>query len=125
MWLVWRSSARYALKAALLSAATLVVTPYAWTHDLTLIVIPVAFLASDQIRCGLLRGEQTILVALFAMACAILHYEGNLPLGPVIMITLVGVILRRVLRDAQVPRPAVAVSSVPEAGGDFSRRTQL
>ena len=60
VWLVWRSSTRYKLKAALLSAATLIATPYAWFHDLTPIAIPIAFLARDQIDCGLLRGEQTV-----------------------------------------------------------------
>jgi len=99
VWLVWRSPVRYPLKAALLSAATLTATPYAWSHDLTVIAIPVAFLAKDQIDCGLLRGEQTILVALFGMALAILICGGALPFGPVITITLVAVILRRVVHD--------------------------
>ena len=48
-----------------LSAAALIATPYAFAYDLAAIAIPVAFLASDQIRCGLLRGEQTIMIALF------------------------------------------------------------
>lgn len=108
VWLVWRSSVRYALKAALLSAATLVATPYAWTHDLTVIVIPIAFLAADQIRCGLFRGEQTILIVLFGIAVSVLNRDELLPLGPVIMISLVGVILRRMLRDGGAPEPAVA-----------------
>lgn len=100
VWLVWRSSARYALKAALLSAATLVATPYGWTHDLTVIVIPIAFLAIDQMRYGLRWGEKKTLVALVGMAFAIVVLcRGELPLGPVIMIALVSLILRRVLRD--------------------------
>jgi hypothetical protein len=100
VWLVWRSPARYALKAALLSAATLIATPYAWAFDLSAIVIPVAFLAADQIRCGLWRGEQTTLVTLFGLAFAILLCEGTLPLGPAIVVALMVVILRRVLADA-------------------------
>jgi hypothetical protein len=74
-------------------------TPYVWPHDLTLLVIPMAFLAKDQIESGLLRGEQTILVALFVMATAIVLRTGFLPLGPVIVIALVGIILRRILRN--------------------------
>ena len=35
-------------------------TPYAFGYDMAAIAIPVAFLARDQIRCGLLRGEQTL-----------------------------------------------------------------
>ena len=102
--LIWRSEARYALKAATLSAATLIATPYAFAYDLAAIAIPIAFLASDQIRCGLLRGEQTILLALFGTALAVLVIFadrpvgttfGSVPLGPVVMITLLGVALRR------------------------------
>jgi hypothetical protein len=65
VWLIWRSRARYSLKAATLSAATLVATPYAHAYDLVAIAIPVAFLVRDQIGTGLLRGEQTILLVLF------------------------------------------------------------
>jgi hypothetical protein len=105
VWFVWRSWARYELKAALLSAATMVATPYAWAFDLSVIVIPFAFLAADQMRWGLLRGEQTILVAMFGLAFANLLCEGTLPVGAVIMIALINIILRRVLWDARVSRP--------------------
>jgi hypothetical protein len=61
VWFVWRSRERYALKAAarsaaVRSAAALVATPYAFAYDLAAIAVPVAFLAKDQIACGLLRG---------------------------------------------------------------------
>jgi arabinofuranan 3-O-arabinosyltransferase len=111
VWLVWRSPARYGLKAALLSAATLIATPYAWAHDLTVIAIPVAFLARDQIECGLLRGEQTTILVLFGAALAILASGGwalPFPLGPVIIITLLAVILRRVVHDGGEPQPAAS-----------------
>ena len=100
VWLVWRSEARYALKAALLSAATLAATPYAWARDLSVIVIPIAFLAEDQMRCGFLRSEPAIMAALFGMAFAHVVCEGGLPLGPVITFALVGVIINRVLTTA-------------------------
>ena len=107
VWLVWRSEVRYALKAATLSAAALIATPYAFAYDLAAIAIPIAFLASDQIRCGLLRGEQTILLALFGTVLAILVIFadrpvgttfGSVPLGPVVIITVLAVVLRRAFR---------------------------
>lgn len=120
IWFVWRSSTRYPLKAALLSAATLIASPYAWFHDLTVIAVPVAFLAKDQISWGLLRGEQTILLALFGTALTVLVvYGGGLPLGPVIVITLIGVILRRVYHAQAEPAAAAAL---PKAGCDLSAR---
>jgi arabinofuranan 3-O-arabinosyltransferase len=97
VWLVWRSSVRYALKAAALSAGVLIATPYAFAYDLAAIVIPVAFLARDQIFYGLLRGEQTIMVALFAAGLLIIPTIGRAPVGAVILLTLLALILRRAL----------------------------
>jgi hypothetical protein len=63
----------------------------------TMIAIPVAFLASDQLDYGVLDGEPTVLIALFGMSLAILVTLGSIPLGPVMMIALLGLILRRAL----------------------------
>jgi hypothetical protein len=101
VWLVWRSPVRYSLKAAILSAAALIATPYGFATDLAAIVIPVAFLASDQIRCGLLRGEQAVMIGLFGASMVILFTHGSTPIGPVVVITLLGLIFRRaVYHDA-------------------------
>ena len=105
VWRVWRSPARHALKAATLSAAALMATPYAFSYDLATLAIPVAFLAQDQLRHGLLRGEQTTLLLLFGgVVAALLAFNhpiygigfGSLPLGPVIVIALVVLIVRRI-----------------------------
>lgn len=103
VWLVWHSQVRYPLKAAMLPAAALIATPYAQASDMAPIAISVAFLARDQIRCGLLRGEQTILIALFVAGFWILVRGGYSPVGPVIMIMLVGVILRRAFWSLWTP----------------------
>ncbi len=104
VWLVWRSPVRYALKAAVLSAAALIATPYAFAYDMAALAIPVAFLARDQIRYGLLRGEQAILIALFGASLAALIAFGDkpdvvtfggTPVGVLVTIALFGVILRR------------------------------
>jgi arabinofuranan 3-O-arabinosyltransferase len=109
VWLVWRSPVRYALKAATLSAAGLIATPYAFAYDLTAIAIPVAFLASDQIECGLLRGEQTTMIALFVASLAVIPTAGKAPVGAVIVVTLLCLILRRALRN----REERAISPLP------------
>jgi arabinofuranan 3-O-arabinosyltransferase len=95
VWLVWRSSVRYPLKAATLSAAALIVTPYGFATDMAAIVIPFAFLAVDQIEYGLLRGEQTIMIMLFGAGLVILVTLGSTPLGPIMMMALLAIILRR------------------------------
>jgi hypothetical protein len=105
VWLVWRSAARYALKAAALSAAALIATPYAFATDLAAIVIPAAFLARDQLRYGVLANEQAVLLVLFGASFAILATHGSTPLGPVVTITLLCLILRRaVVRPIEASR---------------------
>jgi hypothetical protein len=115
VWLVWRSPARYALKAATLSTAALIATPYAFAYDLAAIAIPVAFLATDQIRCGLLRGEQTTLIALFVVSLAVIPAAGKAPVGSVILVALLCLILRRALRY----REELAISTHRFSEGDL------
>ena len=104
VWLVWRSSVRYALKAATLAAAALIATPYAFAYDMAAIAVPAAFLARDQMRHGFLRGEQAILIGVFGLALALLvafgdrpggMTFGSTPIGPLVMMMLLCVILRR------------------------------
>jgi arabinofuranan 3-O-arabinosyltransferase len=97
VWLFWRSRARYALKAATLSAGAVIATPYAFGYDLALVAIPVAFLAKDQIERGFLTGEQTILLALFAASLLIIPTAGRAPVGAAIPLTLLYLIGRRAL----------------------------
>ena len=109
VWLVWRSQIRYALKAATLSVAALIATPYAFAYDMAVLAIPVAFLVKDQIGFGMLRGEQTIMLVLFGGAVTTLvilgdsadHITfGGVPLGPFLVITLLAAILRRARQPA-------------------------
>jgi hypothetical protein len=104
VWLIWRSPARYALKAATVSLAALIATPYAFSYDMAVLAIPVAFLARDQLRHGVLRGEQTALLALFSvlmvafiafwLSGARLDF-GTMPLGQTAVVTLLVLVLRR------------------------------
>jgi hypothetical protein len=113
VWFVWRSRARFALKAAMLSAGALVATPYAFAYDMAALAIPVAFLAKDQIECGLLKGEPITMIALFGGTLAALvvlgdaadHITfGSVPLGPFVVITLLAMILRRACYWSSQPR---------------------
>jgi arabinofuranan 3-O-arabinosyltransferase len=106
VWLVWRSRVSYPLKAATLSAAALLATPYAFAYDMAAIVIPAAFLAGDQLRRGLLPGDKAIWIVLFGAPLAVLVTLGDNAHGPTFggtpasllaAIVLLGVILRRAL----------------------------
>jgi arabinofuranan 3-O-arabinosyltransferase len=106
VWQVWRSGVRYPLKAATLSATAFLATPYAFAYDMAAIVIPAAFLATDQLDRGLLPGEKTIWIALFGVPLAVLMTLGDKVGGPTFggtpvslfaVILLLGVIVRRAL----------------------------
>jgi hypothetical protein len=112
IWLVWRAEIRYSLKAATLSCAALIATPYAFAYDLAAIAIPMAFLARDQISHGLLRGEQAIAVTLFGASLAVLITLGDrpggitfgsTPVGTLVTIALLGVISRRAFCHGDQP----------------------
>src|SRR5260370_9999849 len=88
-------------------------TLYAHASDMAAFAIPVAFLASDQMRDGLLRGEQTIMVGLFGAILAVLFAFsaepvgptfGTVPIGSIVTIAILGVILRRALRSSTTSR---------------------
>jgi hypothetical protein len=111
VWLVWRSPVRYAVKAALLPPAALLATPYAHPHDMAIVAVSVAFLASDQVAFGLLRGEQATMLALFATSLIIIITFGTAPLGPVVAMALLGIICRRVLNQDPLPEAYLSVSS--------------
>jgi arabinofuranan 3-O-arabinosyltransferase len=111
VWMMWRSPVRYSLKAATLSAAALMASPYAFVYDMAAIAIPIAFLGRDQIRHGLLRGEQTTLLAVFVISLAEIPSAGRLHVGAVILVALLCLILRRALR--QTSDLADAAGSLP------------
>ncbi len=97
VWRFWRTRARYALKAATLSIAALMATPWASACDMAAIVVPVAFLAKDQMECGLMRGEQTCMIALFVASLLMLISLGGAPIGIFVTATILVVVLRRAI----------------------------
>jgi hypothetical protein len=112
VWIIWRSEVRYELKAAILSGAALLATPYAFAYDIAAIVIPAAFLASDQLKRGLLHGEKTMWIVMFGAPLAVLATLGDNAGGttfggtPVCLFAaflLFFVILRRALRGSGKP----------------------
>jgi cytochrome c-type biogenesis protein CcmH/NrfF len=84
------------------------------------IAVPVAFLARDQLRHGVLQGELFTLTGLFgAPLLALLVFKdppvgvtfGSLPIGPAVVVILLGLILWRALRHRSSPS-SFAVSAV-------------
>jgi arabinofuranan 3-O-arabinosyltransferase len=112
VWIIWRSRVRYELKAAILSAAALLATPYAFAYDMAAIVIPAAFLAADQLSRGLWRGEKTMWIVLFGAPLAVLATLGDnaggttfggTPICLFAALIIFFMILRRALRSSGKP----------------------
>jgi hypothetical protein len=112
VWIIWRSRLCYELKAAIVAAAVLLASPHAFAYDMAAIVIPAAFLATDQLSRGLLQGEKTMWVILFSAPLAVLVTLGDNAGGttfggtPVCLfatLALFCVILRRALRRSGKP----------------------
>jgi hypothetical protein len=130
VWIIWRSRVRYELKAAILSAAALLATPYAFAYDMAAIVIPAAFLAADQLSRGLLRGEKTMWILLFGAPLAVLATLGDnaggttfggTPICLFAALIIFFMVLRRALRSSGKPtiikwRPRLPANLPPTTG---------
>ena len=69
---MWRSRMPYALKAAMLAAATLLTTPYLFMYDLVVLGIAVAFLIRAGLDEGFARHEVMALALVFALLATFL-----------------------------------------------------
>jgi hypothetical protein len=90
---IWRRPAPFELKAAALATGTLLITPYSFVYDLTILALPMAFLIRLGLRTGFWRGEPVALVA--ASACILLFPVLLMPTGLVAILIIAAVILRR------------------------------
>jgi alpha-1,2-mannosyltransferase len=107
---LWRSEAAYALKAAALLAGALLSTPYLLDYDLVVMAPAIALLVAHGIERGFLPYEKTALAFCWAaplIARSLAEYIG-LPLGPIALLVLFGLALRRAAADrAALPPTAV------------------
>ena len=91
--LMWRSRVPYTLKAAALSAGTLLTTPYLFMYDMMVLAIPVAFL----VRIGLASGFRPYELPALGCALALIVsfvFTGT-PVGLGATLIVAGLVLRR------------------------------
>ena len=91
--LMWRSRVPYTLKAAALAAGTLLITPYLFMYDMTVLAIPVAFL----VRLGLNSGFRPYELPALALAMVLIvtFIFTGIPGGLGATLIVAGVVLRR------------------------------
>jgi len=106
LW-IWRRPVSMPLKNAALVTGTLLVTPYVMDYDLTLLALPIAWLAVEALRTQFLNWER---IALFAACLLPIVSRGigslGLPIGPIVLLVLLTLILRRAVAGDIVTRIA-------------------
>jgi len=95
---LWRSRASYEIKAAGLSVAALLATPYLYAYDLAVLAVPLAFLFRRARQTGFLPFELPTIGA--ACLLLLLFPFVVLPLGFVSVLLVAGLIARRAAMEA-------------------------
>ncbi|MBB6591900.1 DUF2029 domain-containing protein [Ralstonia solanacearum] len=124
----WLRTTDTGLRTAMLATATLLISPYVRTYELTWLVIAIAGYVSHGIRFGLSGTERVLLVVAWLLPV----FEFTNPLfklpqvGPFVTVAVVLMILRRVAGQARAAATASGQAPVPghrlqhEAGAHVS-----
>jgi hypothetical protein len=115
LW-IWHHPVSMGLKGAALVTATLLVTPYVLDYDLILLALPIAWLSMEGLRTGFLGWEKTalLIVALLPFVSRGIGSAG-IPVAPIVLLLLLGLIVRRVLAWPALHRPDVLPTTSAEA----------
>ncbi len=99
---IWMLPVPHSLKAAAFSIGVLTVTPYMLAYDLTALSVPAAFLVQDALARGFAPGERSVLLGCFLA----LFLCFNFAVGPIILLALMGLVVRRVWYTTNTNRSA-------------------
>lgn len=105
VWTVWRNeTAPFAIKAATLCAASMLVSPYMFHYDHVMLGLAMGFLAIEGLRTGFLPYERPAMIAAWLAPLLILQsYQlTEIQLGAAVAIFMLVVLVRRAL-GAHVP----------------------
>ena len=93
----WRSRAELPAKAALLAGATLLATPYLLDYDLTLLILPLAWLGARGAARGFAPWEKAFLALAYVspLACRAFALSAGVNPQPLIVLALVALVARR------------------------------
>jgi hypothetical protein len=107
VFVLWRSRAPFALKAAALACAALIATPYLYIYDLVVLAIPVAYLVRLGLAQGITRGEVIGLPVVTALLLSYPYLKTQVGLAAVLIVTaLVALRMTFPARQSNETRPA-------------------
>ena len=105
---IWMRQAPQSLKAAAFSIGVLIATPHMLAYDLTLLSVPAAFLVEDGLARGFLPRDRLVLMICFLG----LFLCFNFIVGPIILLALMGLVLRRVRYATKTSAATPASTSI-------------
>lgn len=103
MW-AWRKTEDPRLRAGVLAAATVVVSPYLRSYDLALLILPIAALLPGLARRSPI--EAVILAAAWLLPAVLLFIPMTVQLGPIAILAVLALVLWRVAHDGGSSRTA-------------------
>ncbi|MEO9527511.1 glycosyltransferase family 87 protein [Roseibium sp.] len=108
VWRAWRRSEAMAVRSAVLVGGALLVTPFALSYDLTLLVVPCAYLIRDGLKSGFLPYEKAVLALVIVLSASTspLAVWLGLPVAPLLPLLVIWLGLRRM---DQAPRPLAGI----------------
>ena len=114
---VWRRTATLELQAAALVLGTLLFPPYVVDYDLVLLALPIAWLGMRGRRFGFLPFEKSLLAIAWILPAVARTFAGRarLPLTPVVLVLLLGIVIRRSTLPDGARAPAGASNSLATA----------
>jgi alpha-1,2-mannosyltransferase len=97
---VWRRPVAMPLKNAALVIGTLLATPYVMDYDLTLLALPIAWLAVEGLRTQFLDWEKTVLLGTWLLPIVSRQIGSfGVPIAPIALLLLLVFIIRRTSTD--------------------------
>jgi len=100
VWTVWRKeTAPFAIKAATLCAASMLVSPYMFHYDLVMLGLAMGFLGMEALRTGFLPYERSALIMAWLAPLLIMNWYGltGTQIGAAATIFMLVVLVRRAL----------------------------
>ncbi|MEQ8781242.1 MAG: glycosyltransferase family 87 protein [Roseibium album] len=97
VWKTWRRTGDMAVRSASLIGGTLLVTPFALTYDLTLLVIPCAFLIREGLDRGFFPYDRILLAVVIGLSASTAPFAIllGIPMAPLVPAAILFLGMRR------------------------------
>ncbi|MFC6655339.1 glycosyltransferase family 87 protein [Roseibium salinum] len=103
VFVAWRRSDALVVRAPVLVGGALLVTPFAMSYDMTLLIVPCAFLIREGLKNGFLPYEKValfVVIALSASTSPMALWLG-VPISPLLPLLILWMGLRRLMLDGK------------------------